>query len=323
MEPWSLTHSVAAETRRNDCSFVHLRNRCRASTAVNLTFATPGAVGYSARVGTENNHPRVAWLVGGHPFDRPSLERMLDATNADIDLIEWPDAAGLFTVTGVTALLDSYDVLAMYDMPGITFRRGDSPEFVAPPSELVDAWRRITDEGLPVLALHHSIASWPTWEGYSEILKGRFHYAPAVLRGEAWPDSGYAMNVSQRFTVEALDHPVCAGLPTSFELTDETYQCPIFEDEVDVLVRTDAPRDASFHSSAFAAVRRETNAAWSHVPASDAVAWTHLAGRSRVVYLQPGEGPEAFDNPWYRMLIGNALAWLATTRPVRDSRVSS
>jgi trehalose utilization protein len=272
-------------------------------------------LGYPAHVTSYDSRPKVAWLVGGHPFDRPSLQRLIESLDADVDLVEWPAAGDFFTVSGAAKLVGTYDVLALYDMPGIRFNRGETPEFSAPPPDLVDAWRHITSTGMPLLVLHHAIASWPLWDGFAEIVKGRFHYAPARLRGVDLPDSGYAMNVTQRFTVAKPDHPVCLGLPPVFELTDETYQCPIFEDEVEVLVRTDAPRDDEHHASAFAAVRREENLHWRHAPASNAVAWTHLSGNSRVVYLQPGEGPEAFENRHYRTLIGNALSWLATTRP--------
>lgn len=260
------------------------------------------------------NRHRVAWLVGGHPFDKPSLDRLLESLDADVSLFEWPRAGELFTAAGSESLLENFDVLALYDMPGINFRRGDSPEFFAPSAEIVEGWTTLTTRGMPVLALHHSIASWPTWSGFAEILKGRFHYAPASLRGLDYPDSGYAMNVLQRFSVAEPSHPVCEGLPSTFELTDETYQCPVFDDEVEVLIRTDAARDDVHHSSAFAAVRREANPDWHHPTASNAVAWTHMSGRSTVVYLQPGEGPESFDNPWYRRLIDNAVGWLATQK---------
>ena len=258
--------------------------------------------------------PRVAWLVGGHPFDAPSLQRLLDSLEAEVSLFNWPAAGDLFTTAGSARLCENFDVLALYDMPGIYFRKGESPEFVAPSDEVVAAWSALTAKGMPVLALHHSIASWPTWAGFAELLKGRFHYAPATLRGVKYPDSGYAKNVTQRFGVVGPDHPVCEGLPSSFDLTDETYQCPIFEGEVEVLIRTDAPRDDSHHTSAFAAVRRESNPAWRHSPASPAVAWTHVSGASRVVYLQPGEGPESFDNHWYQVLVNNAVQWLATQK---------
>jgi len=270
-----------------------------------------GRLGYCARVDIADSRPRVAWLVGGHPYDAASLGRLLDSLDAEVSLITWPTAGEMFTPSGVIRLLQDFDVLALYDMPGIRFRPGESPEFVAPSDDIVAAWSALTNRGMPVLGLHHSIASWPTWPGFAEILKGRFHYAPARLRGVSYPDSGYAMNVKQRFDVAMPDHPVCVGLPTSFELTDETYQCPVFDAEVAVLIRTNAPRDDAHHTSAFAAVRRKSDPRWRHSPASDAVAWTHSYGASQVVYLQPGEGPESFDNHWYRMLVNNAVKWLA------------
>ena len=231
------------------------------------------------------------------------------------DLIEWPAAGEIFTPEGADQLMSKYDVLALYDMPGIRFARGETPQFDDPSSDVIASWSRLTDKGMPVLSMHHSIASWPTWEGFAEIVKGRFHYVPARLRGVDHPDSGYAMKVRQVFSVADTQHPVCVGLPATFELTDETYQCPVFEDEVQVLIRTDAPRDDSFHLSALAAVRREDNPQWKHSPTSAAVAWTHTVGRSTVVYLQPGDGPEAFDNPTYRKLITNSLVWLASAKP--------
>lgn len=245
---------------------------------------------------------------------------MLESLPADITLYEWPEADKLFVDGTGSRLLRDFDVIALYDMPGIMFRRGESPEFVSPPPYVIETWGALTRAGMPILALHHAIASWPTWEGFAEMLKGRFHYGPATLRGVDHPDSGYAMNVRQVFSVAQTAHPVCAGLPASFELTDETYQCPVFDREVTVLITTDAPRDDRHHASAFAAVRRESNPSWSHPPASPAVAWTHRCGNSQVVYLQPGEGPEAFENSHYRLIIGNALAWLATMNPDRVAK---
>ena len=53
---------------------------------------------------------------------------------ADIDcqFVEWPEAADIFTSEGVARLVSEFDVLVMYDMPGIKFVRGQSPEFVTP-----------------------------------------------------------------------------------------------------------------------------------------------------------------------------------------------
>jgi len=125
------------------------------------------------------------------------------------------------------------------------------------------------------------------------------------------------MDVPQVLTVVAPEHPVCAGLPPSFALTDEPYLCPIFEDAVTPLLRTDAPRtDADHESVAHALVPAEaTRETWHHPPGSSLAAWTHRVDRSTVVYLQPGDGPGAFANDQYRRLLTNAITWAASTRP--------
>ena len=51
-------------------------------------------------------------------------------------------------------------------------------------SELLEA-------GQGFVFLHHALAGWPAWPGWAEVLGGRYHYAPASLRGRDWPDSGF------------------------------------------------------------------------------------------------------------------------------------
>ncbi len=267
-----------------------------------------------------SNDIRVTWLAGGHPFDQEALSEMIAESPGTVGrLVEWPEAGQLFTRDGVDRLLTECDVLALYDLPGITFRKGDSPEFFDPSADVIAAWQKIVEFGLPILGMHHAIASWPSWAFFAELLKGRFHYAPASLRGADWPDSGWANPVEQIFTVVAPQHPVCAGLPDSFPLTDETYLCPIFVDEITPLIVTDAPRDAAHHASAYATVRKANQGAWTHADMPSTVAWTHNFGNSTVVYLQPGDGPGAFRNSVYRQLINNSVHWLASMNPSRCS----
>ena len=84
-------------------------------------------------------------------------------------------------------------------------------------------WRSLLDAGRGLVFLHHAIAGWPAWPEYAEIVGGRFHYQPGSLGGRDWPDSGYRFHVDH--TVEVLEpgHPVCAGLPARFPITDELY----------------------------------------------------------------------------------------------------
>jgi uncharacterized protein len=253
---------------------------------------------------------RVLVLTGGHPFDRPSFNDMLDAL-PDVwwEEVAHPEAQARLAPGRVGA-----DVVLAYDLPGVTFRPGQPPLLPAPSPELVAGMEGLLDEGQPFVFLHHALASWPAWPEFAEIVGGRYHYAPATLRGHEWPDSGYRHDVHQTLRVVAPDHPVCAGLPESFELTDETYLCPVFDDDVVPLVVSDAPRTDQDHWSTTLALagRRYEREGWHHPPGSPLAAWVKRSGRSPVAYVQPGDGPAAFENAAFRQLLANALHWAAS-----------
>jgi uncharacterized protein len=218
----------------------------------------------------------------------------------------------MLTPTAVTA----FDALVFYDMPGITFTRADPPtEFPRPSDSMVEGMRALLQEGVGMVFLHHAVASWPAWEEYAEIVGGRFHYQPGTLRGVSYPDSGYRFEVHH--TVEVLDptHPVCAGLGSLFELTDELYLSPVFEGSVVPLLRTTfAMDDPSQFFSADAAIRgrRNTNDGWTHPTGSQLVGWAKNAGNSPVVYLQFGDGPATYADPSFRRVVDNAVRWVAS-----------
>jgi len=252
-------------------------------------------------------------LTGGHPFDRPAFLELLDALpDVTWEHVEQPEAIDRLAPGKLGA-----DVVMSYDMPGIRFRADGPPVLSDPPLALVEGYTELLDEGQPFVFLHHAICSWPTWPLFADVVGGRYHYVPGELRGESWPDSGYRHHVDQTLTVVEPDHPVCAGLPPSFSLNDETYVCPIFADEVTPLVVTDAPLTDAEHWSTYLAVtgRRDSREGWHHPPGTPYAAWVKTARRSPVAYVQPGDGPTAFGNPHYRRLLANALHWAAAARP--------
>jgi type 1 glutamine amidotransferase len=161
--------------------------------------------------------------------------------------------------------------------------------------------------------LHHAIAGWPRWPEYAEILGGRFHYVPAELRGRPWPDSGYRHGVRHRVTPEC-EHPMLAGLEDGFEIEDELYLCPIFEDSVVPLLRSDAAFEAEHFYSAALAIsgERDSNRGWSHPTGSSLVAWCHRRGNSPLAYIACGDGPDAYANPAFQRLLENAVRWVAS-----------
>ncbi|NNE72599.1 MAG: ThuA domain-containing protein [Acidimicrobiales bacterium] len=196
------------------------------------------------------------------------------------------------------------DVIVFYDMPGIEFTRADPPAvYTAPSAAFIDGFRSLLDEGQPMVFLHHAIAGWPAWPEFAGLLGARFDYER----------SGYRHDVEQQITVADPQHPVCAGLPPKFRLTDEAYLFEVDEAAVTPLLRSDYDFvDTNFYS-ADRAIRgaRDSRDGWSHPPGSNLVAWTKRAGNSPIVYLQPGDGPSAYENPNFRLLLANAISWVA------------
>jgi len=256
----------------------------------------------------------VLLVTKGHPFEREPFLAMWDALEGvTYDHVEHPEARDRIHPERVAA-----DVIAFYDMPGLTFTRADPPLVLEePPAELVAGFEALLDVGVPMVFLHHAVAGWPAWERYAEVVGGRFHYAPATLRGVAYPDSGYLLDVTHTVEVLAADHPICAGLPPTFELRDELYCFPVVADDLVPLLRTRHPTTADAFWSADRAIRGRLHDAegWTHPPGSDLVAWARVERASPIVYLQPGDGPPSYADPNVRRLLANALAWAVEAAP--------
>ena len=244
-------------------------------------------------------------VTGGHPFEAEPFFDIFES----MDGIEW---------SGVPTPSVGSDVVVFYDMPGLRFTGANPPvEFPSPSDEVIAVFEELQREGTGLVFLHHAVASWPAWEGFAELVGARFHYQPGTLRGIGYPDSGYLFDV--RHTVQVLDpdHPICAGLPVSFDITDELYCFPVFEDSVTPLLRTKFPvDDASRFFSADSAIRgrRNTNEGWSHPPGSDLVGWVKTVGNSPLVYLQFGDGPVTYADPHFRLVLANAIRWAASAQ---------
>ena len=245
-------------------------------------------------------------LSGGHPFDEAGFDGLLDSLEGwTVQHLRHPEAEQ--AVAGGAA--DAADAVLFYDMPGYSF--ADGAVAARPPSPgFVAAIERRLAAGRGLVLMHHALAGWAEWPRWAEIAGGRFLYRPGNVRGRPCLDSGYRHDVDYEAETVAV-HPVTAGLPARFAMRDELYLAQVFEDDVEPLVR--ARHDfvaANFYSAAHAvAGRMNENAGWPHPRGSDLVAWARREGSARIVYLQPGDGPDAFRNPPVRRLLANALDW--------------
>lgn len=243
---------------------------------------------------------RVLVVTGGHPFEADPFFAIFD----DIPGIHWSRDR----TPG-----RGFDVIVFYDMPGLSFTSGEPPvELSDPPAATRKLFASLLAEGVGLVFLHHAVAGWPTWEDYGELIGARFFYRPGTLRGQSFPDSGYRFDVTHEVSILDPTHPVCAGLPRTFTLTDELYCFPVLEDSVTPLMTTTFPVDDSSHFySADLAIRGRLNARddWTHPAGSALVAWAKRSGNSNVVYLQFGDGPETYRNAHFRRALSNAITW--------------
>jgi type 1 glutamine amidotransferase len=158
----------------------------------------------------------------------------------------------------------STDVLVLYDMVD------DLPD------DQKARLREFAEAGKGIVALHHSICSFPqTWEWYWKELIG----------GSYRPESNYKHDQKLMVTA-AIQHPIVEGV-APLELVDETYGKLWIAPRSRILLRTD------------------------HPGSDGPVAWISPYRKSRVVYIQLGHGREAHTHPAYRRLVHQAIQWAA------------
>lgn len=252
--------------------------------------------------------PRVLVVGNGHPYDRTAFMAMLESVGGkEFFLVEHPIAEAVLNHEATREV----DAIVLYDMPGGWPRRG--PDYALEPSDAFKyGFNRLLMEGTPILALHHAIAGWSKWEDYSEVLGGKLAFYPTSIRGRNPVGGGIRMGVDYKFEVTDPTHPIFAGIPNSFDLNDELFLYDVFEDDVNVLARSNYSATVeNFHSLELTVTGEpQSNRGWVRPPGSTALVWTKRAYNSSLVYIQPGHYPHTYANENYRRLVHNALDWV-------------
>jgi type 1 glutamine amidotransferase len=248
-------------------------------------------------------------ITGGHRFDLDALRAMLEGV---CEMLGWEWAHA--TQPAAQSWLrpehaGTWDAIVLYDIPGLALARGSEPAPSEPSQTTRSGLLDLLAAGQGIVAIHHALAGWPTWDAWADVLGGRFLYAPGVLHGQAVPASGYWMG-RYRVDVAASEHPVCAGVE-SFEVDDELYLCPVFENVVTPLLTTPAAVDPDSMIDSYREVRYGERATAAPQSASRLLGWARQHDSSRIVYLLPGHGASTMQHPQFRLLLANACAWVA------------
>lgn len=220
--------------------------------------------------GCDRPASRVLVITGGHDFEHAAFFAIFDSLGIAYVEAQHPEANDWYGRDDIA----SFDAVVFYDMV----------------QEISDQQKRdfmaLTEKGVGLVFLHHSLVSYQDWDDFMQVLGGRYYLEAYQDNGEEIPASGYEHDQILQISVADPDHPVTRGVG-GFEIADEVYSGYRVLPDVQPLLLTDHPLS------------------------TPEVGWAHQYGKSRVVYLQSGHDRLAYANPNYQKLIGNAIRWVS------------
>jgi type 1 glutamine amidotransferase len=208
-------------------------------------------------------------ITGGHEFDTVEFFTTFDALEGiEMDSVYYPESMEVLQ----SGAIEAYDVLVFYDFV---------PEL---PEKDSSIYRELTRRGKPMLFLHHSLCSFQNWEGYMNMVGGRYNMPGFTADSSLISDYRHDIDIS----VEVTDHthPVTMGMD-HFVIHDEGYSNITILPGIIPLLRTEHPACAPI------------------------LGWVNTRDESTVVYLMLGHDRNAYQNPAFIQLLNNAIHWLA------------
>ncbi|MBN1560354.1 ThuA domain-containing protein [candidate division KSB1 bacterium] len=209
---------------------------------------------------------KILIITGGHDFEREQFFAMFSSM-ADIEFtsVEHPAANDIYATSAA-----AYDALVYYDM---------NQEIS---EEQKKAFLSVVEKGKGLVFLHHSLASYQTWDDYMQIQGGRYNENPQ----DAAKKSTYKHDVELNVYILDREHPVTQGV-SDFKIYDEVYGNFNVLPGVHPLLKTDHPESGEI------------------------IGWAHEYGAAKIVYLQSGHDHHAYENENYRALVRQAIQWVA------------
>jgi uncharacterized protein len=214
---------------------------------------------------------RLLIVTGGHDFDR---EAFFDMFAGEPGLVVTEAVQGESSEAYERVDLVDFDVVLLYDMvQGIT-----EPQ--------KSGFRSLLERGTGLVVLHHALVSYQDWPQFEEVVGGKYLLEDELRGDVVVPASDYQHDVEIPVHLVDRNHFITLGL-TDFTLVDEVYIGFRVHSEVHSLLTT------------------------THEESGKPLAWTRQAGNSRVVGLQLGHGPQAFQDTTFRTILLRSIRWTA------------
>jgi len=208
-------------------------------------------------------------ITGGHAFDTVEFFGTFDALEGiEMDSVYYPESIEILR----SGAIEAYDVLVFYDF---------IPDM---PEEDSSVYRELTRRGKPMLFLHHSLCSFQKWEGYMEMVGGRYNMPG--FSGDSSLISDYRHDIDISVEVADRTHPVTRGMD-HFVIHDEGYSNITILPGITPLLRTEHPACAPI------------------------LGWVNTRDESTVIYLMLGHDRHAYRDPAFRQLLQQSILWLA------------
>jgi type 1 glutamine amidotransferase len=217
--------------------------------------------------------PKINTLIitGGHGFERDAFFGMFDSfSDITYKEIQQPQANDIYAAEEI----ESVDVLIFYDMVQ-EISEEQKQDFI-----------QMLGKGKNLLFLHHSLASYQSWDEFLDILGGRYFIKKEEGDTSNSPESVYQHDVDLSVNIANKSHTITQGL-TDFIIHDETYDKYLVSPDVYPLLTTNQENSG------------------------DILGWVNHYKNSWIVYLQLGHDHYAYENPNYRQLVHNSIKWLA------------
>jgi hypothetical protein len=214
---------------------------------------------------------RVLLITGGHDFEREQFFKLF-SDNPEITFRAAEHPQAQALLRPDTA--KDFDVLVAYDM---------YQEISDETKNDLLAWLK---NGKGFVVLHHAIASYQHWPEYAKIIGARYYLEKTTVDGVEKPRSTYQHGVHFRIHVVDPESPVTRGVK-DFDIHDETYNLFDVAKDVHPLLMTEEPLS------------------------NRVIGWAKTYGPARVVYLQSGHDPFAYENPNYQQIVRQAIRWAA------------
>lgn len=221
------------------------------------------------QLNSANASPRILLITGGHSYDTTAFVDLFHSLQGiTFDTISYPRSLTLLQSDSI----QHYDVLVHYhyypDLP-----KADSSIFL-----------ELCKKGIPMLFLHHSICTFQEWDGYMQMVGGK--YVMPEYATETIPPSDYRHDLHLQVELLNPAHQITQGV-RDFSIIDEGYTHLLIREDIYPLLRTNHPQ------------------------CSPLIGWINYFHASTIEYLIFGHDHKAYENPEFRLLLQNSVFWLA------------